>query len=175
MTFFELVFGFESFTWASFDLESKIKTMCIWSCQCTHQGGDWETKWFVPWIICVMINWLGLVWIWIRWSSVELTPNCVIRFGETQLLVSWCVGGEYDITVSDEDRSRSRRLSAEDWRWLDTSRVLSGRTIGRSGDTVCSPHRTHGGDEKHGFLSLASKLMVTGCQWFGLKTTVMIS
>jgi hypothetical protein len=32
-----------------------------------------------------------------------------------------------------------------------TGRVLGGRTIGRSGDTVCGLHRAHG-DEKSGFL-----------------------
>jgi hypothetical protein len=32
--------------------------------------------------------------------------------------------------------------------------------IGRLGDTVCNPHRTRGGDEKHGFSALASKLVV---------------
>jgi hypothetical protein len=40
---------------------------------------------------------------------------------------------------------------------------------------VCDPHRTCGGDEKRGFPGLASKLVVMVCQWFGLKTTVMIS
>jgi hypothetical protein len=33
----------------------------------------WEIKWFVPWFICVMNNWLVLVWIWIRHISVELS------------------------------------------------------------------------------------------------------
>jgi hypothetical protein len=32
-----------------------------------------------------------------------------------------------------------------------TGRVLSGRTIERSGDAVCGPHRAHGDDE-HRFL-----------------------
>jgi hypothetical protein len=32
-----------------------------------------------------------------------------------------------------------------------------------------------GGDKKRGFPGLASKLVVTVCQWFGLKTTVMVS
>jgi hypothetical protein len=44
-----------------------------------------------------------------------------------------------------------------------------------SGDIVCDPHRTRGGDEERGFFGLASKLMATICQWFGLKTTVMVS
>jgi hypothetical protein len=52
---------------------------------------------------------------------------------------------------NDEDRGRSRRLGAEDWGWSSIGRVLDGRTIGRSGDTVCGLHRARG-DEKHGFL-----------------------
>jgi hypothetical protein len=43
------------------------------------------------------------------------------------------------------------------------------------GDAVCNPHRTHGGDKKHGFSGLASKPVVTVCQWFGLKTTATVS
>jgi hypothetical protein len=44
--------------------------------------------------------------------------------------------------------------------------------IRRSGDAVCDPHRTRGGDKKREFSGLASKLVVTVCQWFGHKTTV---
>jgi hypothetical protein len=40
---------------------------------------------------------------------------------------------------------------------------------------VCDPHHTRGGDEKHGFPGLASKLVATVCQWFGLKITVTVS
>jgi hypothetical protein len=43
------------------------------------------------------------------------------------------------------------------------------------GDTVCDLYRTRGGDEKRGFFSLASKLVVIVCQWFGLKTTTTVS
>jgi hypothetical protein len=112
--FFKFFFGFGSFNCASFDLESEIQPLCNWSCQSTHQRGDWETKWFVPWFICVMSNWLDLVWIWIRCISVELTPNWLIRLGEMCLFVSWCVGDECDMVGSDEDRGRSRRLDADD-------------------------------------------------------------
>jgi hypothetical protein len=49
----------------------------------TYYEHLWETKWYVPWFICVMSNWLGLVWIWIQCISVELSPNWVIQFGET--------------------------------------------------------------------------------------------
>jgi hypothetical protein len=40
---------------------------------------------------------------------------------------------------------------------------------------VCDPHHTRGGDEKHGFSGLASKSVVTVCQWFDLKTTMTVS
>jgi hypothetical protein len=47
--------------------------------------------------------------------------------------------------------------------------------IGRLGDAVCDPHCTCGGDEKRRFSNLALKSVVIVCQWFGLKTTVMVS
>jgi hypothetical protein len=40
---------------------------------------------------------------------------------------------------------------------------------------MCDLHHTRGGDEKHGFPGLASKLVAMVCQCFGLKTTVTIS
>jgi hypothetical protein len=60
-----------------------------------------------------------------------------VSCGELHLLVSWCVGGRCDMTGSVEDRARSSRPSAEDWGWSRTGQVLGGRTIERSGDTVC--------------------------------------
>jgi hypothetical protein len=86
----------------------------------------------------------------------------------------------------DEDRGRSRRLGAEDRGGSSTCRLLSGQTIQRSGDAVCGLHHAQG-DEEHEFLGLASKpsstvspglaskLVVTVCQRFGLKTTVTVS
>jgi hypothetical protein len=56
---------------------------------------------------------------------------------------------------SDEDRDRSRRPDAEDQGWSNTGRVLSGRTIGRSGDIMCGMYRAQG-DEERRFLGLAS-------------------
>jgi hypothetical protein len=119
-----------------------------------------------------MSNWLDLVWICI---SVEVTPNRVIRFGETCFLVSWCVGGECDMADSDENRGRSRRLGAEDWRWSGTSRVLNRWMIGRSGDTMCNLHHTRRWDEKREVFDLASKPVAMVCWWYGHKTTVMVS
>jgi hypothetical protein len=90
------------------------------------------------------------------------------------LLVSWCIGGKCDMVDNDEDQGRRRRLSAEDLGWSGTSQVLGGQMIERSGDTVWDLHRTHGGDEKHGFSDLASKPVAMVCQRFSLKTTATV-
>jgi hypothetical protein len=37
-----------------------------------------------------------------------------VSFGESRLLVSWCVGGRCGMVGSNEDRGKSRRPSAED-------------------------------------------------------------
>jgi hypothetical protein len=42
-------------------------------------------------------------------------------------------------------------------------------------DVVCDLHHTRGGGKKCDFFGLVLKLGVTVCQWFGLKTTAMIS
>jgi hypothetical protein len=55
---------------------------------------------------------------------------------------------------NEEDRGKSRRLSVGGRGWLSTSRVLSGRTIERLGDTVCGLHHTQR-DKERGFLGLA--------------------
>jgi hypothetical protein len=44
-----------------------------------------------------------------------------VSFGESCLLVSWCVGGKCGIVCSDEDHSRSRRPGAEDRGWSHMS------------------------------------------------------
>jgi hypothetical protein len=44
-----------------------------------------------------------------------------VSFGESWLLVSWCVGGRCGMTCSDEDRSRSRIPGAEDRGWSHMS------------------------------------------------------
>jgi hypothetical protein len=52
---------------------------------------------------------------------------------------------------SDDDLGKSSRPGAEDWGWSSTGRILGGRTIERSGETVCGPYRAQG-DEEHDFL-----------------------
>jgi hypothetical protein len=47
--------------------------------------------------------------------------------------------------------------------------------IRRSGDAMCDPHRTYGGDEKCWFPDLASKPVVMVYRWFGLKTITTVS
>jgi hypothetical protein len=61
---------------------------------------------------------------------------------------------------NDEDQDKSRRLGVEDREWSSTGRILSGRTIERSTDTLCGLHRAQG-DKEHGFHGLASKPRLT--------------
>jgi hypothetical protein len=44
-----------------------------------------------------------------------------VSFGESRLLVSWCVGGKCGMTGSNKDRGMSRRPGAEDRRWSHRS------------------------------------------------------
>jgi hypothetical protein len=106
----------------------------------------------------------------IRWFYTMIFVSC----GESWLLVSRCVDDRCDMASSDEDLGRSRRSSAGDWAWSSTGRVLSGRTIGRSGDTMCGLHHTQE-DKESEFLGLGSKPSSMVCQWFDLKTSGMIS
>jgi hypothetical protein len=46
--------------------------------------------------------------------------------------------------------------------------------IERSGGTMCGLHRARGKEER-GFLGSDSKPRSTFCEWFGLKTTRMVS
>jgi hypothetical protein len=55
-----------------------------------------------------------------------------------------------------------------------TGRVLSSQAIERSGGDVCGLYRARG-DEEHEFLGSASKPRSMVCQWFGFKTTTMVS
>jgi hypothetical protein len=73
-----------------------------------------------------------------------------VSFGESCLLVSWCVGGRCGMVGSDEDYDRSRTPGAEDRGWLHRSgtRWSDDREVGGA---VCGLHRVHG-DEEHRFL-----------------------
>jgi hypothetical protein len=71
---------------------------------------------------------------------------------------------------SDKDHGKSRRPGAEDRGWSTIGRILNGRTIERSVDTMCGLYRAHG-DREHKFLGCASKPRLIVCQWFGFKTT----
>jgi hypothetical protein len=113
--------------------------------------------------------------------SISVICSC----GESCLLVSWCAGDTCGMAGSDEDYGRNMRPAIEDRGWSSTGQVLSGRTIERSGDIVCSLYHAQG-DEERWFHSSASTprsmvcqwlgLKTTGtvCQWFGLKTTGMV-
>jgi hypothetical protein len=80
------------------------------------------------------------------------TTFILVLFGESCFLVSWCAGSRCGMAGSDEDRGRSRRPGAGDQGWSGIGRVLGGRTVGRSGDAVCSLHHARG-DVEHMFLS----------------------
>jgi hypothetical protein len=41
------------------------------------------------------------------------------------------------MVINDEDCGRSRRLGVKDRGWSSICRILSGRTVERSGDAVC--------------------------------------
>jgi hypothetical protein len=66
-----------------------------------------------------------------------------VSFGESCLLVSWCVGGWCGMACSDKNRGRSRRPGAEDRGW-SKGRVLGSRAVERSGGAVCSLHLARG-------------------------------
>jgi hypothetical protein len=74
---------------------------------------------------------------------------------------------------SDEDRGMCKRLGAQDRRWSNTGRVLSGQTIERSGDDMCGLHRAQG-DNGRGFLSLASKSRSTVSPGLASKPVAMV-
>jgi hypothetical protein len=115
-----------------------------------------------------MSHWLGEVWIQIRDVSFVLPLSlfhlenrvCLSRGVQVAGAAWWAarriVAGLGDLMQRIGDGR--------------TGRVLGGRTIGRSGDTVCSLHRTRGYEERE-FLGWASKLRSMICQWFGLKIT----
>jgi hypothetical protein len=73
-----------------------------------------------------------------------------VSFGDSCLLVLWCVGDRCGMACSDKDHGRSRRPGAEDWDG-HTGWILSGRVIEMLGGAVCGLHHTCG-DEERGFL-----------------------
>jgi hypothetical protein len=71
-------------------------------------------------------------------------------FGESCLLVSWCVAGRCGMTCSDWDRGRSMISGAKDQGMVaQVSYVVVGRLRGRM--TLCGLHRARG-DKERGFL-----------------------
>jgi hypothetical protein len=68
----------------------------------------------------------------------------LVSFGESRLLVSWCVGGRCGMACSDEDLGRSRRPDTDDRGWSHRSGTLGGRAVERSGDAVCGLHLARG-------------------------------
>jgi hypothetical protein len=106
----------------------------------------------------------------IKGDILVVLPLSFVSCGESCLLVLWCVGGRCSMAGSDVDLGRSRRSSAEDRGWSSTGHILDGRTIRRSGDTVCGLYHAQG-DEECEFFGCALKQRSMVCQWFDLKTT----
>jgi hypothetical protein len=100
-------------------------------------------------------------------------PIILVLCGESQLLVSWCVGDKCDMAGSNEDLGRSRRPGAEDWGWSSIGQVLGGQTIGMSGDAVCGLYRAQG-DEGREFLGLTSKPRSTGFPVWASKPAALV-
>jgi hypothetical protein len=60
MTFLRFSWLFGSSSCASWGLGFELQTLCF-CCQWTHQGGDSETKWSVPWFdYDESLTWQGL-------------------------------------------------------------------------------------------------------------------
>jgi hypothetical protein len=75
---------------------------------------------------------------------VVLSHYPTILCEESRLLVLWCAGDRCGMSDSDGDHGRSRRPGAEDRGWSSIGWVLSGRMMGRSGDTEHKETRSTG-------------------------------
>jgi hypothetical protein len=55
----------------------------------------------------------------------------VCLYRESCLLISWCAGGRFGMTGSDEDRGRIRRPGVEDrvWSYRSSTRWLDDREV----------------------------------------------
>jgi hypothetical protein len=103
---------------ASWGVGFEIQTLWF-CCQWTHQGGDWETKWSVPWFDCdESLTWWGLN---SNLGHFGCFTFILCFIGESCLLVSWCAGGRCGMACSNEYRGRSRRPGAEDNGWSHMS------------------------------------------------------
>jgi hypothetical protein len=167
----ELFWLFGSSSCASWGIGFELQTLCFY-CQWTHQGGDWETKWSVPWFDCdESLTWRCLnsnprQFCFIFLLSLSHSDNHVCLSHGVQVAGAvWRAATRIVAGVGDlMQRTGDRR----------TGRVLDGRAIERSGGTVCGLHRAHGDDECR-FLDWASKPSLMVCHWFDLKTTGTVS
>jgi hypothetical protein len=121
-----------------------------------------------------------------------------VSFGEPHLLVFWCADGRCGMACRDEDYGGSRRPGAEDREWSHRlgTRWPGGREVRwrRVRSALCTWRRgarvswlsfktkvdglSVVWPQNHwdSFSSVwASKLMVTVCEWFDLKTTRTVS
>ena len=79
--------------------------------------------------------------VWLTGVGMSVSVQCVfLSHGVYVANATWW--------AATEDRGTSRILMAGGPMGQGTSGRLGGRTIGRSGDAVCDPHSTHGGDPR---------------------------
>jgi hypothetical protein len=102
--------------------------------------------------LIVMSHWPDDVWIRIH-DNFVLFSFIFVSFGESCLLISWCVGVAW---------CAARRIVTGVGDLVQ--RIRDGHTDRVLGDRAC-------GDEKREFLGWASKQWSMVCEWFGLKTT----
>jgi hypothetical protein len=115
--------------------------------------------------LIVMSHWLDVVWIRI-WDILIVLHYHMFVWGITFICLVVC---RWQVRHGRQ-WWWCRRPGAEDRGWSSTCQVLGGWMIRRSDDTVCGLHHARGYDE-HRFLSWASKLRSTVCQWFNFKIT----
>jgi hypothetical protein len=160
-----LAFGLLAVLHGLLDLSFKL---CAFCCQWTHQGGDWENKWSVPWFACdESLTWRGLNWNPGRFNCFTLSfvhlENHVYLFRGVQVAgTAWRAAMRIVEGLGDlVQRTGDGHIG-----W-----VLGGRAIERSGGTVCGLHRTRG-DKEREFFGWAPKPRST-VSWLSLKTKVM--
>jgi hypothetical protein len=56
-------------------------------------------------------------WFEFEFGTVHSFYLYLCSFGESRLLISWCVGGRCGMACNNEDRGSSKRPSAEDRGW----------------------------------------------------------
>jgi hypothetical protein len=138
MTFLSFFWFFGSSNCASWGFGFELQTLCF-CCQWTHQGGDRETKWSVPWFDCdESLAWrgfnlnVGQFHFVFRLPLFYLENHVCLSRGVQVASAAWRAAVRIVVGVGDlVQRIRDGHIG----------RVLGDRVIERSGGTVCGLHR----------------------------------